>query len=286
MLGDIAVILNVWDRYKKWRNSKNSTISSRFIEVFEAHGIHRNQIPRFLDGLLTIKDIQDDSALLEKLNNELLDKVSTLFSIRREWLEGADSQIHCENDFYKYPLEFSNFIDQIKKENPHHNLRGYLYISDRKFKQNDQAILILEETIGEIGTKAIYRYHLCNNWDFTYWKSRAYLTACIAIASKKGVFIHGKYAPRKSIMELAFGQKFLGIIDGPGFHSMQKGNWFPEDMVLDPDAFLNGVDAEIENYGIKSGLKLWLSLEEKGLMPTESRDNVRSQFENFLKKLN
>lgn len=282
MLGDIAVILNVWDRYKKWKASRNSSITSRFIEVFEAHGVHRNQIPRFLSGDISIKDVQQDSALLEKLNDEILEKVTKLFSIRREWLDGADSQIHPDHDFYKHPEDFAKFLDELVAKNPNHNLHGYLYVPDKKSKQRDQAILVLEEVIGEVSSKVIYRYHLCNNWDFSYWKSRAYLTACIAIASRRGVYIFGRYAPQKSINELAFGEKMLTRIESPSFRTKRQGNWHPEDMALRPQAFLDGVDPELENYGIKSGLKLWLNLHDKRLMQTSYRDDVRHLFENYL----
>jgi len=280
MLADIAVIINVWDRYKKWKNSKNSTIASRFIDLFQGHGVHRNQIPRFLNGGLSIKDVQDDAKLIDKLDDEILDKVSNMFSVRREWLDGADLQIYPEHDFYKRPEEFSTFLDEIITSN--HNLSGYLFIPDKKSRQRYLAILVLEETIGEVSSKEIYRYHLCNNWDYSYWKSRAYLTACIAIASRKGVFIHGRYASQKKINELGFGEKMFSDIDETFSYFIGKGNWNPEDMALEPEAFLNDVDPEINDYGIKSGLKLWLSLEDKGLMKTDYSDNVRALFESYL----
>jgi len=37
-------------------------------------------------------------------------------------------------------------------------------------------------------------------------------------------------------------------------------------MLLEPAAFLNGVDPERDNFGISSAIGLWLRLDEQGFM--------------------
>lgn len=146
-----------------------------------------------------------------------------------------------------------------------------------------EALLILEEVIGNVGEKPIYRYHLCNGWMFTYWKAHAYLTACIAIAWKRKAYIHGTYASKVAIKALSEGETLLGW-KGEGIQCGGIKRWDPEDMALRPDVFLNGVDPEIDNYGLIAGLSLWLQLEEQGLMDTGSGTNARFLFQQELAK--
>ena len=44
--------------------------------------------------------------------------------------------------------------------------------------------------------------------------------------------------------------------------------WDPEDMALQPEAFLDGLDPELDNFGLQAGLRLWLSLCDDGFMNT------------------
>jgi hypothetical protein len=44
------------------------SVVSRFVRLFETHGVHRNQIPRFLGVGLSVRDVQDDASLIDKLD--------------------------------------------------------------------------------------------------------------------------------------------------------------------------------------------------------------------------
>lgn len=148
--------------------------------------------------------------------------------------------------------------------NPEGDFHGVL-IAPEERDGHVEALLILQETIGSVGDKPIYRFHLCNNWSFTYWKSRAYLTACVAIAWKRHAFVHGVSRPTKKIAQLANGETLLGWT-GEGIWNFGPVRWHPEDMALEPGAFLNGINPEQDDFGIKSGLKLWFDLAGQGLM--------------------
>lgn len=281
--------LSVWDRLKKWyvsrknqRLSPAETVAARFVRLFETHGVHRNQIPRFLGYGLTLKDVQDDESLLAKLDEDVLTSVCTRFAIRREWLDGAEPQAHPYHDFYKYPGEFLRFLDDLIASNPEGYMRGIL-IAPNERAWDAGALLILQETIGYIGDKPIFRHHLCNNWVFSYWKARAYLTACVAIAWKRKVYIHGISKPVHIIEQLAYGETLLGW-HGEGIWKLGHVAWHPEDMALQPDEFLNGIDPEKENFGIKSGLKLWLDLEEEGFMDAGIKTGAKKLFQQELTK--
>lgn len=285
MIAEILGALNIVEKtsrffawIRKTRSSPVDTVSHRFIRLFESHNVHRNQIPRFFGHGLTLRDVQDEEFLIEKLDETLLDSASNLFGVRREWLEGAESQVYPYHDFYKHPEQVSSFLTNLQNANPDGDLNGTLIAPVEK--QGD-AVIILSELIGSIGEKPIYRYHICNNWLFDYWKSRAYLTAFVAIAWKFKVHLNGRYLPLKEIKLLAEGNNLLNADAENVF--LRGSFWYPEDMAIEPEAFLLGVDPETNNHGFKSALKLWLSLEERGYMDTGltmySKTSIRDSFE-------
>lgn len=286
VFGEVNAAISLWDRIRKWwqarKNPLAESIATRFVRLFESHGVHRNQIPRFIGHGLTLTDVQDDASLLAKLDETILDDVCGRFAVRREWLDGAETQVHPCYDFYKHPEDFADIIKRLKANNPDGGLLGVLIAPDEP-EGHAEALLVLQETIGFVGDKAIYRYHLCNNWGFEYWKSRAYLAACVAIAWKHDVFVHGIYSPSKEIQRLVAGDVLLGW-QGEGVWSLGVKKWDPEDMALRPDVFLRGVDPEQEAFGYKAGLQLWLDLEQRGLMDTGDKINARRLFEQELAK--
>ncbi|MFS0756516.1 hypothetical protein ABC383_17715 [Noviherbaspirillum sp. 1P10PC] len=291
MLDQIEAAMSLWDRFKKWRQSSHEIdqelITVRFSRVFEAHGVHRNQIPRFFGHDLKLEDVQSDVSLLLKLDERHLEKVCELFSVRREWLDGADKQVHPTHSFYKHPSDFVSFIKNLQAANPNGELSGVV-ISPSDSGGKGAALLVLEERIGWVGQKPIFRYHLCDEWPFSYWKARAYLTACIAIAWKNAVYIRGIKASSKEIALLARGEILMGW-EGEGFSAIGYRQWDPEDMALLPDKFLLGIDPERGNFGTRSGLKLWLQLHEDGFMDTGlsmyKQEEVRKLFQIELAKI-
>ncbi|SPA38427.1 conserved hypothetical protein [Cupriavidus taiwanensis] len=215
----------------------------------------------------------------------MLDDACKLFAVRREWLDGAEPTVYSCHDFYKRPQDVASFLKLLKDANPDGCLEGVLIAP---MELEGPALLVLSEVIGAVGERAIHRYHLCNNWHYEYWKSRAYLAACIAISWRNAVYINGRFAAKRKIERIAYGAVLLGSSDGD--LSIPLGRrWDPEDMVLRPDLFLKGIDSEENKFGIDSALKLWLTLEGQGYMatglamyrPTE----VRQRFQQELDKL-
>jgi hypothetical protein len=264
-------------------NNKYESVASRYVRLLENHGVNRNQIPAFMKNGLTLSDIKSDERLLEKLSDEILDDVCEKFSVRREWLDCAESLIYERHYFYKNPKEFSTFLDGLTEKNPDGALVGVL-ISPQENKLPSSAVIIMQETIGYIGEKVIYRYHLCADWRFSYWKSRAYLTACIAIAWKREHYIHGERKPRKLIDDLSGGEMFLGRQDS-GIYGLKGEVWHPDDMVDSPEQYLKGVEPEEDNFGLKSALEMWLSLNKEGYMDSGFGGDHRQSFEKKLKEL-
>lgn len=281
IFGEIDSALNLIEKFKKYFNlSKKSveleSVTTRFIHLFETHGVHRNQIPRFFGHGITLKDLQDDFSLITKLDEEILDDACELFAVRREWLDGADKQVHFHHDFYKQPKEFLRFITNLKLANAEGQLDGELFAPDDP-DFNAEAILILNEIIGYVGNEPIYRYHLCNNWAYSYWKARAYLTACVAIAWKQKVYIRGTITAKKFINKLTQGEILLAC-QKEGVESLFGKRWYAEDMALLPKAFLQDMIPERHNFGLVSGLDLWLKLDEQGWMDTGLEKSAKLLF--------
>ena len=291
MISEVVSLANLLEKlvrltrfiWQRRRHTPHST-SARFFMLFEQHDVYRNQIPRFFGQGLSLKDVQDEAAVLNKLDDATLDAACQCFGIRREWLEGADAQIYPYHDFYKSPETIERFLLDLKAANPNGQLSGVLLAPDGGC---GHAVVVLQELIGEIGTKGVYRYHLCNNWRFEYWRSRTYLTALIAIAWKNNVHIRGITLPAKKINAIAEGACFIG----PSSRNLtrRKGPlWSPEDMAIQPDAYLHGINREDQNYGHCAALKLWLTLENEGFMATAISSQppslVRQKFEAALEQ--
>ena len=116
MIGEILTGMNILEKLGKlwnWARGRTNvpaeTVVTRFARLFESHGVHRNQIPRFIGHSLTLKDVQDDASLLAKLDEPLLEAACEMFAVRREWLDGAEKQAHPDHDFYKHPEDFARY---------------------------------------------------------------------------------------------------------------------------------------------------------------------------------
>ena len=284
MISEIDALLSIGDRLKRWWQAKTNmpieSVATRFLRLFESHGVHRNQIPRFFGNGITLVDVQSEEVLLRMLNDQILDAACQLFAVRREWLDGAEPQVHPLHDFYKQPERFRYFIRSLKAANPNGNLRGTLYFPCEK--RAHEALLILEECIGSIGEKQISRLHLCNNWSVTYWKSRGYMTACVAIAWRDKAYINGRDLPAKDIDRLGSGEVLLGW-GGEGL-PMGSALWHPDDMALYPKKYLERVDPERHKFGYAFALKLWLDLAEEGYMDIGIDKNSVELFKRELTK--
>lgn len=257
--------------------SRRPSPATRLVALFAAHGVHRNQIPRLIPPL-TLRDVQDNKTLSSSLNEETLDSAAELFAVRREWLELASDQIYPTHDFYKRPEEFNKFLEGLltSAKGP---IRGVLLTAQRETHEYD-SLIILEEFVCDLGDMPIFRYHFCNGWMQAYWKSRAYLTACVAFAWKRQAYIHGRIVPIETIRKYHDGNSLLehefdSALPTEGEH------WHPEDMAVKPDCFVDGL--KVAEFGSLSGLELWLTLDSKGLMDTGlPYTNVRSGFETCL----
>lgn len=289
---ELALLWDVVKTTKKWlenffakkaaaKPTSALSVARRFVELFEAHGVKQSQIPNFFGHGLALKDFANEQSLVNALSETILDDAAKLFAVRREWLDGADVQIYETHDFYKQPEKFYQFITELKASQQ--ELGGVLYAC-KDAKAHDETFFIIEQCIGWVGDKPIYRNYYCGGWDFNYWKCRAYLTACIAIAWEHSVYIHGRYIDIKAAKKLSGGRAFIGVNAWHGGYPSFRGERFdPEYMALNPEVYLDGIDEGL--FGLKAALGLWLELEEQGYMKIGIGPSDRKPFENELKRL-
>jgi len=257
-----------------------SPIAERFVRLFEMHGIHRNQIPRVLGRGLRLADVRDDAALLEALDTNILKAASDFFCINLDWLEGATDQIYPLHDFYKKEDRFERFVRELARRA--NGCTGVVMLAQANESEED-ALIVIEEPIVDIDSKPIYRYHLCNNWLACYWKARGYLAACVAAAWRARIFLLGRKVSIDRIRELREGTTFLEYAHGSALPT-EGLRWHPEDMLVKPEAFLDGVDEGVR--GRRLGLQMWLDLERAGALKTDlPYVGVRERFERALAML-
>jgi len=286
MLGEISAGLSILDRIKKKFFGKKESntqpvIIKRFLELFKSHGVHQNQIPRFFEGGIELLDLHSNERLLEKLTEEVLEKACGMFGVKREWLDGDSETIYEVKGFYKNVPDFEKYINSIKQRMT--KVERVYVLSPEKPYRDDSVLLIFESFIKEIGDKYIYRYDFVKFDSASYWKTRAYLTACIGLCYKNDISPCGYFLPSKEVNRFTEGSQFIPYTNQgflPGGH-----RWFVEDMVTDPKAYLKGVDPEDNNFGIHQAISYYFKLEEQGYMDLGFKESYRKVFEEYRDRL-
>lgn len=270
-------IKNWWDKkskpYAPIINSSPEAVAQRFISLFEHHGVQRSQIPAFFGRDLQLKDFKNTDTLIDKLSDPVLHDACELFGVRREWLDGVDEDIYELHDFYKHPEGYRTYLNDLLTENA--SLEGELWVFDELAATNP-ALLLLKEQCGEVGDRIIYRYHLCSGWLYNYWKCRAYLTACVAIAWKKEVYIYGRKISGINSGNIVEGRVFMDDWISAG----KRSHWEADDLFCKPELYLDGVDEGM--FGQEAALSLFLELEQKGYMESCFGQAPRADFEKAL----
>jgi hypothetical protein len=227
--------------------------------------------------------VADHEKLLSKLTHEILQSACELFAVRLAWLEGVDKKIYETHNFYERPEDYAGFLAQLISEDELRVIARLVLSTDPS--REEDSLLVLEEQIGYIGGEPVIRYHLCSNWNSNYWKSRADLTACIAMTLKQHVYIK-EWRTRSKIQAFCAGEGFMTDLYHLPF-AFERGwlfrrrykKWHPDHWLYDPKSYLDGVDEEDNNFGITSALERWLYYFDKGYLETGyHRENARAEF--------
>lgn len=275
MLDQIEAFFSLRERLMRyWENRQSQaqaprpkSLPSRYFRLFEAHGVHRNQIPRFFGHDLQLKDVQDEAALLPCLTDMHVADACQLFGVERQWLERGEGIARVRRDFYLQPLMFGAFLDDV--------LAARTVLQETVVKaelfgvlephSEVESTMVISEPIGLLNNEVIYRYHHVDGGPLGYWKSRVSVTAMVAQALARKLWITGRNCNAKQLTKLTYDDD-LWAADGrdgliPGSRRMDVEDW-----LLEPDALLQCVDPETNRFGITSALDLWLKLEAEGSM--------------------
>jgi hypothetical protein len=276
-LAAIVNVFSLWDRLKhRWFPSVVVTnTAQRFIQLFEAHGVSRAQIPRFFGHGLTINQVEVESELLKALDSKILTSAATLFGIRLDWLEGGSEELYELKHFYKQPQKFGYWLDSLTAETDKIKIDGWLLTTKFKTDQYD-ALILMREKIGELADENIYRYSFCEQWIYGYWKCRADIAACVAQGWKRNQYITGRMLTQK-VFNKIISLKFVPDSELEGT-AIANQRFQAEDLTLNPKFFVQGLSEG--QFGIENAVALWLEYQQLGLMDS-GFGNKRSVFEKF-----
>lgn len=289
MFDQIDAALSLVDRFQRWRERHKTpieeSVQARFVRLFAAHGVHRNQIPRFFGNGIELADVRDDATLAGRLTAEHLLKASELFGVRLEWLESGRGPAQERLDFYKQPRRFWDWLSAVstRAQEKHAFLRALLLLP-KGGGPDIEAVLLIAEPVGAFNDDWIERIHWVPAGSPDYWRCRGYLASYVAAADQLNVMLRARRMPKALLAKNVTEVDLVGSTALDDLHSgrdrVEALKWLE-----DPKAFLSGVDPEQNHFGVQSALRLWLDLEAEGLMKGASpRPTPRSQFEAVLQR--
>ena len=178
-LGAYGIRLNVIEFWRRLFDQQPpaSRVGTRFLALFQAHGVTPAQIQRFLPQV-TLEHLAPER-LGAVLTNETLNQAAALFGVRREWLEGVDQQIYEPNFCYKAPGWFFEDLTRWQNEPQAFAVRilccGEL---DNSSQREQPLALVAVEKVGMLGDEEICRYRIYHDaWDWGYFPCRLQLKA-------------------------------------------------------------------------------------------------------------
>lgn len=226
----------------------------RFVQIYNAHGIERTQIPRFLgtDGRLSLVDVSTDEKLLQALNEDLLQTTCDRLGIQREWLDGKDVPIYS---YLWHNDDLSSYIDfllDLKREGA--TIQGFAIKrpEDKLQKRKgchgpyDQFFIALLfrvklDHFGDNSQDSIWKYYPLG--DQIYWgyeRTRMQLKAKTLIASILGIYFKGCVMEADEIDGILEGT----IFPGPLMENRSHVGWHPEDYIFTAEESCAVADSE------------------------------------------
>lgn len=290
MFDQIDAAFSLLDRLQRWRERHKAPIAesvqARFVRLFAAHGVHRNQIPRFFGHGIELADLRDDATLAGRLTAEHLSKASELFGVRLEWLESGRGPAQERLDFYKQPRRFWDWLSEISaRVHERHTISRALLLLPKGGDPDQEAVLLITEPIAVFNDEWIERIHWVPAGPPDYWRCRGYLASYVAATDNFNVMLRAQRMPCATLIKKVIEANLVGSAAFEDLHS-GSGRIEPLKWLEDPEAFLAGVDPELNNFGLESALQLWLKLEAEGLIKAISpRPSQRARFEAAFQQL-
>lgn len=294
IFGETLAGLQLMEKCLSWFRARlvpavMDTPASRFLALFDAHGVKPSQIPDLFGHGLSIADCHCAESLTKVLTSDLMEKAAQLFGINRDWLDCASDVVYEPHSFYKNPQGFDAYLKSIALES-HLPLRATLYMptNNSLFYPDDSGVLVISVPVGEVNQRTIYRFELVHYSCVWYWHCRGYLAANLASMLRNYAIVYGSYVAAKLLEPVAQGQR-LPVYDyesQDAFRLKVRGRVSIEELILQPDKYLEGVDPETDKFGHHEAIKLWLNMADQ--MRTRSHAEharIVLKFEEALKSL-
>ncbi|WP_412500795.1 hypothetical protein [Shewanella chilikensis] len=275
-----------FDWFKKQLATDPETPASRFIALFNAHGVKPSQIPDFFGHALSIADCQSAESLTKVLTSGHIEKAATLFGVNKDWLDCASEQVYEPRNFYKNPQGFEAYIDSLSA-NRSMPLRATLYQPTRNkpFYPEHSGLLMISVPIGEVNQRTIYRFDLVRYECAFYWRTRGYLAVNLAYMLRKYAVVFSCYVKPKILEPIAQGLCLpeYEYSSQAAFAVRAQGHCAIEALISCPERYLQDIDPERESFGHHAALDLWLSMAAKMKIGND-HTHVVASFENTLKR--
>jgi hypothetical protein len=188
-----------------------SIVAKQFLTLFDAHGVAPTQIQQFLPQL-TLDKLNSVEALLAALTNNVLDDAAKLFKVRREWLDGVDSQIYHLDFCYKAPKRFFEALAALGRHADEFPVRA-LYATRRldcRAGRPQPLALLLVEKVRDLGEEEICRYVIFHDgWDWGYSPSRIQLKAMARVVDRVFGQVVPLYPVESSVLEAVRGGRLI-----------------------------------------------------------------------------
>lgn len=165
-------------------------VTKRFLQVFADHGVAVPQIPRIVPEL-KLCDFRTPESLLASLSIEVLDRVSAIFGIRRQWLDGVGDEIYERRHCYKAPQVFlEDFASLNGLCGGRPNLSSLILTTERQldYRSDRQQFLVpvLVEDVVALDDTFIQRFHVYQDgFDWGYAPTRIQLKALARVLFKR-----------------------------------------------------------------------------------------------------
>lgn len=163
-------------------------LASKFFKIFEEHGVLRSQIPTFINHCnnIQLEDVKNETNLLKKLNEDIINRVSNTFGIERAWFDRKEgessSYLYQSIDCYKYIYLFINLLKELRDELGEREwkhkldvlfIKGFNEFSNNRNISDSNILIVLKVRIGTTTTENIFKYiFIRDNMPWNYWKSR------------------------------------------------------------------------------------------------------------------
>jgi hypothetical protein len=273
------------------KKSPLSELISKFYFIFEQHGVSRSQIPSFIDKKFNLNyaDVASEDSIIPKLNDELLEWISSKFGIRRSWFDTVDEvyssrYIYDTLDCYKWVGAFINLfsklIDELNVYSYRDSLHVYFLKNFEEFKgdkygetEKADVIVIVSVKIGKTTTNSVEKYILITSnlrWD--YWKSRQDIKRMIRIVEKLDIGMSGYDISIKEYNALQSSQ----VVPRAILKGKNRVTWYPYDYDGSHNDRIDKVEYEPDEEFYESLKRIDKNIAQ---MINEKRDKYSNSFD-------